>query len=300
MTGSNKSTNVRILSTRDRALRTGLGVLDRISARLAGRVAERLFLSPRANVRPEWERELLGAARRGRVRYRALWLPTYTWGESESRVLLLHGWEGRGSQLGAFVPKLVAAGYQVIAVDLPGHGDATPALTSVVDFGHAISAVVRELGPFTGVVGHSMGGAAAALAHDFAAFDARLVLIGAPRSPRSFLDGFSRYLGLSREAKHELEERITRRFGLSVDAVDVGQLGARVPLSTLVIHDRNDKIVPFEHGLALAAALPRAELLPTEQLGHRRILRDEQVIDATVAFIQRGTDRDRSQSSAAA
>ena len=288
--GKNKSTNVRISNWRDRALRSGLATLDRISPRLAGRVAERLFLSPRGHARPEWESQLVGSARRGAVRYRALSLPTYTWGEGAERVLLLHGWEGRGTQLGAFVPKLLAAGYQVVAVDLPGHGDATPALTSVVDFGHAIGALVRELGPFAGVVGHSMGGAAATLAHTFGAFDARLVLIGAPRSPRSFLDGFAHYFGLSREAKRELEARIAWRFGLSVDAVDVGLLGGQVPLSTLVVHDRQDKIVPFEHGLALAAALPHARLLETEQLGHRRILRDERVIDAAVAFIEQRAD----------
>lgn len=287
MTEANKSTNVRLARMHDQALRAGLGALDRIAPRWAGGVAERLFLSPRAHARPEWESQLLVSARRSQVRYGALQLPTYTWGEGAERVLLLHGWEGRGSQLGAFVPKLVAAGYQVIAVDLPGHGDAAPALTSVVDFGRAIGAVVQALGPFAGLIGHSMGGAAAALAHTFGAFDTRLVLIGAPRSPRAFLDAFARHLGLSRAAQTELEQRIARRFGLSVDAADVGRLGAHVSLPALVIHDRNDGIVPFEHGLALVAALPAASLMETAQLGHRRILRDERVIDAAVGFIHR-------------
>lgn len=285
---SKKSTNVRLLSWRERALRSGLGLLDAVSPALAARAAERLFLSPRNPVRPEWEAQLIASAVRGSVLYGTQQLPTYTWGEGFERVLLLHGWEGRGSQLGAFVPGLVAAGYQVIAVDLPGHGEAAPALTSVVDFGHAVSSIVQRLGPFTALIGHSMGGAAAALAHTFSPFDARLVLIGAPRSPRNFLDGFASYFGLSEKARTELDRRIAQRFGLSVDAVDVGRLGAYIPLPTLVIHDRSDKIVPFEHGLALVAALPKASLMETQQLGHRRILRDANVIEAALRFVQHG------------
>jgi pimeloyl-ACP methyl ester carboxylesterase len=284
---SKKSTNVRVLNTRERLLRGGIGLLDRISPRFASLAAERLFLTPRGHERPEWESAMLGSARRGSVLYGNQQLPTYTWGEGFERVLLLHGWEGRGSQLAAFVPPLLAAGYQVIAVDLPGHGDAAPALSSVVDFGHAVSTLVQRLGPFAGVIGHSMGAAATALAHTFSNFEARLVLIGAPRSPRGFLDGFTRYLGLSARAKAGLEQRIAQRFGLGIDAVDVARLGPSIALPTLIIHDQNDNIVPFEHGLALVAALPQASLMSTAQLGHRRILRDASVIAAAVSFIQR-------------
>jgi pimeloyl-ACP methyl ester carboxylesterase len=281
-----KSTNARVLSWRDRALRRGLGLLDAISPALAARAGERLFLSPRSPQRPAWEVQLLTTAKRGSVRYVKQQLPTYTWGEGAERVLLLHGWEGRGSQLGGFVPGLIAAGYQVVALDLPGHGDAAPALSSVVDFGRAVSSVVQQLGPFRALIGHSAGAAAAALAYTFQPFAARLVLIGAPRSPRSFLNGFAQYFGLSRAAREALDARIAQRFGMSVDEVDVGRLGAHIPLPTLVIHDRNDNIVPFAHGLALVGALPQARLMETQQLGHRRILRDASVIEAAIAFVQ--------------
>lgn len=294
-----KSTNVRIDLWRQRALRWGLAVLDNLSADLAAVLAERMFLSPNARPRPEWEAALLDSAQRGSVEYKQARLPTYSWGESPERVLLLHGWEGRGSQLGAFVPKLLASGYQVIAADLPGHGDAAPALTSVVDFGHAVANVIERLGPFAGVIGHSMGAAAIALAHTFRPFQASLVLIGPPRSPRSFFDSFTRHLALSREATLALEARIERRFGMGIDAVDVSLIGQRIPLATLVIHDRGDNMVPFEHGLTLASALPAASLMPTEGLGHRRILRDERVIDAAVSFIQHAQPRSETAPAAA-
>ena len=37
--------------------------------------------------------------------------------------LLVHGWEGRGAQLGSLVGPLVEAGLSVVAFDAPAHGD---------------------------------------------------------------------------------------------------------------------------------------------------------------------------------
>ena len=57
----------------------------------------------------------------------------------------------------------------------------------------------------------------------------------------------------------------------------------RIPL--LVIHDRDDKEVPFRIGREIAATWPGAELILTEGLGHQRILRDAGVTDAAVRFV---------------
>lgn len=43
---------------------------------------------------------------------------TYRWGRAgDPLVILVHGWSGRGTQLGAFTGPLVNAGYHVIAFD---------------------------------------------------------------------------------------------------------------------------------------------------------------------------------------
>jgi pimeloyl-ACP methyl ester carboxylesterase len=39
-------------------------------------------------------------------------------------------------------------------------------------------------------------------------------------------------------------------------------------IPTVVIHGRDDPMFPFEHGRALAEAIPSAELLPLEGVGH--------------------------------
>jgi pimeloyl-ACP methyl ester carboxylesterase len=60
--------------------------------------------------------------------------------------------------------------------------------------------------------------------------------------------------------------------------------GLGVP--ALIIHDRDDADVPLKDGQAIAQAA-NAELVITEGLGHRRILRDKDVIRRTIDFIDR-------------
>jgi pimeloyl-ACP methyl ester carboxylesterase len=57
-------------------------------------------------------------------------------------------------------------------------------------------------------------------------------------------------------------------------------------IPALIIHDRDDADVPCADGQAVAQAA-NAELLITQGLGHRRILRDKEVITRTIDFIDR-------------
>lgn len=276
------STNGRTNS--QQRLLWGMRFLEALSPRLAARAAERMFFTPRHFNRPDWEQQLLAKAQRFTVRHERALLPAYTWGSGPT-VLLVHGWEGRGTQMGSFVPALNAAGYRAVAIDLPGHGGASKARTSVHGFAAALTSVLPQLGPVAAIVGHSAGAAASALAYTMAPFDTRLALLAPPRGPRTFFDQFVAYLGLSPASKRSFEQRVLQRFGRTIDSLDIDAFGAQVPLATLVIHDRDDKDVPFAHSQAIARALPNATLVATQKLGHRRILRDPHVIEHTLRFI---------------
>src|ERR1051325_5613961 len=99
------------------SIRLFFAVVGRLGPALAGRLAAKLFARPRRHPRPDRERELI--ARGTRVPLPD-GLHATAWGAGPT-VLLVHGWEGRGAQLGAFVDPLVAAGVSGVAVDAPGH-----------------------------------------------------------------------------------------------------------------------------------------------------------------------------------
>jgi hypothetical protein len=99
---------------------------------------------------------------------------------------------------------------------------------------------------------------------------------------------FSRYLGLDDSDRAALEHRLAERTGVDPSTLTLHSLTCHRDSALLVVHDHDDHEVPFSQGAQHAAAWPNAQLRETHELGHRRILRDGDVIAATVAFAREG------------
>jgi pimeloyl-ACP methyl ester carboxylesterase len=78
-------------------------------------------------------------------------------------------------------------------------------------------------------------------------------------------------------------EAFARRPMSDFDLLPLGRDGALPP--TLVVHDRDDKEVPYRVGAAVAEAWPESELLTTTGLGHQRILTADHVLDAVADHV---------------
>lgn len=221
----------------------------------------------------------------GRVQLRA-----WRWGNGPL-VLLAHGWEGHAGHLRSFVEPLVARGFGVVAVDLPAHGYATGELTSIVEFADALCAVADAVGPIHAVIAHSFGGAAAALAlgprrpEGRRLKAGRLVLLASPEGPAHFVQGMIAQLGLSPERGARIARRIEALVGMRMADLAVPSYAHALSLPLMLMHDPADRLVPFAHAEAIAAAWPGAQLRPTPGVGHRRILSDAAVIGEVVAFV---------------
>ncbi|WP_437933737.1 alpha/beta hydrolase [Sorangium sp. So ce341] len=284
------STNVRSFGLRLRAVRAGLRAVGALSPEAAAQWAERIYRTPRRHARPAWEREALAAAAPSRVASGAGEIPVWTFRPPRPRsgdpaVLLVHGWEGRGSQLSAFVPRLLAAGLRVVAFDAPGHGDHPKPDATVVDLADALARVARAAGPIEGIVAHSLGGVAAVLAQRGGVRANRYAFVAPPLNPHRFIGAFVSFFGLDPRAERRLKERIEARTGIALRELDGRLLAPRMRGELLVVHDRQDQEVLFEEGLALAGAWPGARLHETQGLGHRRVLRDSDVIREVASFI---------------
>jgi pimeloyl-ACP methyl ester carboxylesterase len=264
-------------------VRSALLVSARLSPTLAARWAERLFFTP-PRARPSRHGLPAGAQRldlvagAGRV---AVW----SWGNGPA-VYLVHGWGGRAEQLGGLVAPLVARGLRVVALDGPGHGASEGRLSSGPEIGRALAAVVRHLGPAHAVVAHSLGAAAVAFAMREGLRVGRLAFVGPPANPLTWVDVFARRLGLGAgvlaEMKRRSEERIQARWE---DLPLVPMRGVPDPPPLLVVHDRDDREVAWSDGASVAAAWPGARLMDTAGLGHRRVLRDPDVVETIAAFV---------------
>jgi pimeloyl-ACP methyl ester carboxylesterase len=268
-------------------LRGAFALAGRLSPRLASRAAFELLTRPRGRNPPQpWELEPPSTA----LAPEPLRLPggihALSWGGPGPLVLAVHGWRGRPTQFRRIAEALVPAGLRVVALDAPGHGAspgrrATPRLVA-----DSMLEAAAALGRVRAVVGHSLGGAAAAIAVEFGLEVPRLVLLGAPSRPSPMIAGFADRIGLPPRARRALDARFDAHAGRPVAQLDVVALALPPGVAALVVHDRDDEVIPVEEAQRLEAAWPSARFLYTNGLGHRGILADAEVVRVVADFIR--------------
>jgi pimeloyl-ACP methyl ester carboxylesterase len=275
------STNVRTFTAR--LVPALFGGLEHAAPRVAGWWADRLFFTP---LRPRLGPRLQAAFASSRpfeVPFEDGTLPAWRWGRGPT-VLLIHGWGSRGGHLAAFVPVLLEAGFSPVAFDAPAHGDAPGRRTNLPEIARAVEALARAAGPVYGVVAHSVGAAATALALRGGLKAGRVVFLAPAGDPEGFTRTFARRLGLGPASLRAMRRRAERRIGLRFDELDVRALARAQKVPLLVIHDQDDEEIRWNDGAAVAEAWPGAEMVTTRGLGHHRLLKDAGVAARTAAF----------------
>jgi pimeloyl-ACP methyl ester carboxylesterase len=273
--------------------RAGHRALSAVAPARAATRAERLFLTPPRPPRPAREIALLAGARARPMRVGGRRIETWAWGAGPA-VLLVHGWGGRGAQLGALVEPLVTRGFTVVTFDAPGHGASEPGPVTIPEMTAAIRAVAAAHGPVAGLVAHSAG----ALAGTRALYEGleveAAVFLGPVVDVLTPALVFGEALGFPRDVRERMTRRIEARVGQPAAAFDLRALAPALDTPLLVIHDRGDAEVPWQHGAAAVAAWRGARLLMTDGLGHRRLLRAAEAVSAAVGFVAaRATGRRR-------
>lgn len=99
------------------------------------------------------------------------------------------------------------------------------------------------------------------------------------------VERFVALAGLSAAAREIFLEEVTMLNQARTDELDGAVLAPRQAAPLLVVHDRDDREVPYTDGVAAAALWPGARLITTAGLGHQRILGDRDVIAAVRDFV---------------
>ncbi len=266
-------------------LRKAIRLLGLVSPALAARWVYRLWFRPIRFSEPQQEKDWRRTSQPLAVAHRGQALAVNAWGAGPT-VLLVHGWNGRGAQLGAFAPALVQAGYQVVTFDTPAHGRSPGRATDLPEISEAIQAVARVCGPVHAVIGHSFGVACAIYAVRQGLKVNRIVAISPPDNVRSLTQKFFTALDVAPRVQEIFNRKFEAHFGADLwQRFSPEVLARQLDVPGLVIHDQNDRDVPIQEGIAVAQAWPGAQFTRTTGLGHRRILRDPDVIARVSTFI---------------
>ena len=282
---------------RYRRLGAAVNTVARLSPKLAGRVATRLFIQPRRfEPKPE-EAAYLHEAELLRVGFEPP-LAGYRWAPGachhpRGRVLLIHGWESYAARWTPLARRLVREGFAVYAFDGPAAGRSGGRITPFNLYVRAAAAVERAHGPFDAYVGHSLGGGVAAqLAARLPAQrrPTKAVVMACFDESEHVFDRYHKMLGLNSRVRSAFDARIGRVVErLTSDTVRdysntaaLRQVGGDI--LGLVVHSRDDAVAPVHEAEALHAAWPGARLLLYDDEGHG--LYGKQVVDEVSDFLK--------------
>ena len=264
-----------------------LSFLSKLSPKLAAKIALDLFATPVRTPRPLSEKVWYETSKKYFLKSG---IAAFEWGDPlDPLVLLIHGWNGRGTQLASFVESLVTNKFRVVALDGPGHGISPGKKTNPAHYAQfIIDSQVELIGPDLSshaVIAHSFGGGCSVLAVKRGLKTRGLVLIASPAFYDRVVHFFTLSMKLSKKAEVYFTEMITELTGIAPRELDIGKIGSVLNKPVLVVHDENDNAVNYLSAKAIIEQWPNAQLYTTQGLGHRRIMKDPQVIEVVSKFI---------------
>ena len=263
-------------------------LLSIISLKLASLYAARLFSSPLKHKIPKRELEMDANSRQHMIVIPSLQknVVVYEYGESPKKVLLSHGWSGRGTQLVKIADALLAAGYSTVSFDAPAHGKSPGKRTLMPEFIATILELEKQYGPFKAAIGHSLGGMSLLNAMRLGLKVDDLVIIGSGDIVEDIVDDFIAKLKLNRKISQLVQKHFEKQSGETMHSYSAYLSAEKVDIPVLVIHDNDDDEIPAKAGIHIQKHLKHGQLMITKGLGHRKILGDTDVIEKVVEFIK--------------
>ncbi|QDW21966.1 alpha/beta fold hydrolase [Flavobacterium sp. KBS0721] len=259
-----------------------------ISPKLVTRFAAKLFTTPVKHKVPKRELEMDQKSTKNTFFIPAIRknITTYKYGKSDHKVLLVHGWSGRGTQLFKIADELVQNRYSTISFDAPAHGKSEGKTTIMSEFIASILEIDKQYGPFEIAIGHSLGGMSVLNAIKDGLKVKKAIIIGSGDIVHDILQEFVSKLGLKTEISNRLRDHFENQYQLKMDDFSAYRAAQKIEIPVLVIHDKDDPEVPVKAGIHIHKNLQNGNLFLTEGLGHRKILGNQNVIKKIIDFIK--------------
>jgi pimeloyl-ACP methyl ester carboxylesterase len=264
-----------------------ISILQKVSTKLTVKFAAKLFASPMKYKIPKRELHMDKNSKQElhyipKIKKQIM---VYHYGKSLKKVLLVHGWSGRGTQLVKIADKLVELGYSTISFDAPAHGKSPGKSTLMPEFIESILELDRKFGPFEYAIGHSLGCMSILNAVKDGLQVRKLVIIGSGDSVNDILKDFVSKLKLKPSIAEKMRNLFEKKHNINMESFSSNVAARNIDIPTLIIHDKNDIDVPYTASRNIHFHLKNSQLITTEGLGHRKILGDEKVIQEIESFL---------------
>ncbi len=258
-----------------KTLRSTFSLYSRVLPSHAAALALKLFQTPKKTKIRERERIFYRDVKKFTIPTRIDHVTCYEMGNEEGEpIVLVHGWDSHPGSLYSIAHAL-SEEYRIFLFDLPAHGTSTLQKTNLFESSMAMQDVISGLPtdkPLS-IISHSFG--SAITAHAITQLDLKvndLVFITSPNRINDIFSDFKKAIGLSEKASRKFSETIEREIGPAKE-VEIAKLVKKINYrSFTLIHDPEDKIIPYNNSEVIHMENPTAKLIALESMGHYRIL----------------------------
>ena len=262
-------------------------VLQFFSTNLTAKFAAKLFTTPVSFPIPKREKIMFESAQKKTINVPSIAkdIQILSYGYSPKKVLFVHGWAGRSTQLYMIADKLLEKGYMVISFDGPAHGNSSGKTTAMPEFLNTITEIDKQFGPFEAAIGHSFGAMCLlnAITESFSV--KKLVTVGAADTISDIILNFTKNLRVKPYVARKMKTFFDKKWHRDIDLHSSSKVAQKIKTPTLVVHDINDGDVAVSCAIKIRQNLQNGKLLITEGLGHTKILRNSKVASKIVNFI---------------
>lgn len=262
-------------------------ILNFVSHKIAEKYARYLFITPIKYKAPKREEFMIQQSKKS-----SLFIPSinkniqvYEWGNDNKKILLIHGWSGRGTQLVKIAEKFIEQDYTIISFDAPAHGKSESKSTNMLEFIACIEEIEKKYGNFELAIGHSLGGMSLLNAIKNGFKINKGIIIGSGNSVQDITEMFVQKIGLPIVIADKMKISFEKQLNYKMEDLSAYIAAKSIETPILVIHDENDNEIPVSAAFAIFEQLKNGKIYITKKLGHRKILGDNQVINQILEFI---------------
>ncbi len=264
--------------------------LQFFSISLASKFAQNLFITPIKFHTPKREKEMFAKSKRRKIFINKIKkdVTVYEYGinkKANKKALLIHGWNGRGTQLITIANMLIKLDYDIVSFDAPGHGLSPKTKTNLTEFIASTHEIEKQFGPFDLIVGHSLGGMTTINALKEGLKTNKAIIIGSGDVVQDVIDDFVQQLELNPKIATIIKNRFEKQFNTTMESYCVHTAVEQLDIPLLIIHDEDDVDVPVKASYQIKKHAKNAQLMITKGLGHRKILGDKKVIERIRDFV---------------
>lgn len=262
-----------------------VNLVSLFSKNYAAKLAINIFSRPRKGKINEQDYEFLSKAFQEEISFGDYDIMTYRWPGKGDTILLAHGWESNSARWQFLIEQLIELEFNVIALDAPSHGRSSGKSFNALLYSEFISVVTNKFKPEI-IIGHSVGGMASVFSESKNQDKSikKLITLGAPSEFQTVLERYSDMLGYNDNVRNAMNNYVYRCYGNYPNYFSGAKFAKSINAQGLIVHDVNDKIIPYSDALLYKDHFNNSKLITTKGFGHG--LKQPKVSEHIIEFIQ--------------